>query len=66
MKQKTIYIVLVIISMYLPASSNECGKITQAVIIENMEETAVQATAVSAEETDVLPVSPFSRLLFNL
>ena len=65
MKQKIIYIVLLVTGMYLPASSNECGKVVQTVLTENVPETK-EKPSVAAEDVFNLPVSPFSRLLFNL
>lgn len=66
MKHKIIYIVLLTVTIQLPASSNECGKITQAAITENPVDAASKLQPATVEETSMLPVSPFSRLLFNL
>jgi len=65
MKQKLIYLVLVMTVMNLPASSRECGKLsccplTQSTVVEKAK------PVVAIDEPDMLAVSPFSRLLFNL
>jgi hypothetical protein len=68
MKQKIIYFVLLVIAMYLPASSKECAKILKCVVTESlvqMKEKARPEVSVVKDEA-ALPVSPFSRLLFNL
>ncbi len=66
MKHKIIYIVLLTVTIQLPASSNECGKITQAAITENPADDTAKSQADATGEISMLPVSPFSRLLFNL
>ena len=65
MKQKMIYIVLLIVSMYLPASSNECSKIFQKIVPAGILQVAKKPSA-AVEEINSLPVSPFSKLLINL
>jgi hypothetical protein len=65
MKQKIIYAVIVIVSMHLPASSKECAKIFQRVMPEKTLK-LVEKPAVAAEEISHLPVSVFSKLIFNL
>lgn len=66
MKHKIIYLVLLTVTIQLPASSNECGKVSQVAITENPAEITTKSQPAATEETSMLPVSPFSRLLFNL
>jgi hypothetical protein len=66
MKHKIIYLVLLTVTIQLPASSNECGKISQAAIIENAADSVLKSPDATAAQSSVLPASPFSRLLFNL
>ena len=65
MKQKIICAVIVIVSMHLPASSKECAKIFQRMVPEKALK-VVEKPAVAAEEASHLPVSVFSKLVFNL
>jgi len=65
MKQKMIYIVLLMIAIQLPASSKECGKVLNCAVTESLLR-AREKTSVVVEEPGVLSASPFSRLLFNL
>ena len=67
MKHKIIYIVLLTVTIQLPASSNECGKITQAAITENpVVDAGTRTKEAATDDTCILPVSPLSRLFFNL
>jgi hypothetical protein len=65
MKQKLIYTVLLIIAMYLPASSKECAKVFKQAAAGNTLPVKQKASVETGEIT-ALPASPFSRLLFNL
>jgi hypothetical protein len=65
MKQKLIYTVLLIMAMYLPASSKECAKVFKQAAAENLLPVK-QESSVETEEITGLPASPFSQLLFNL
>jgi len=65
MKQKTIYCVLLAAALYLPASSKECAKVLKEAAGENLLQVK-QETVVETEAISIWPVSPFSRLLFNL
>jgi len=64
MKQKLIYTVLLIMAVYLPASSKECAKVFKQATVENLLPVK-QESSVDKEITG-LPASPFSSLLFNL
>ncbi|MFT3935008.1 MAG: hypothetical protein QM726_15385 [Chitinophagaceae bacterium] len=66
MKQKLIYIVLVLASMHLPSSSKECGKLLM--VNGNAEKEAVQKEEPAAEADDLsaLPASPLTRSFINL
>jgi hypothetical protein len=66
MKHKIIYLVLLTVTIQLPASSKECGKISQAAILENAADSTLKPPDVAAAQSSMLPASPFSRLLFNL
>jgi hypothetical protein len=65
MKQKLIYSIVLVVAVYLPAASKECGKICRpAVMATALQEK--QKPGIGTEEITALPASPFSRLLFNL
>jgi hypothetical protein len=65
MKQKLIYLVILAAAFSLPASSRECGKLSCCPLtLHAVPEKS--KTLVKMEETDAMPDSPFSRLLFNL
>ena len=68
MKQKIIYIVLFIAAMYLPASSKECAKVIKCAVTESLVQIKAKVApgASEVQEASASPVSPFSRLLFNL
>ncbi|MEP6748018.1 MAG: hypothetical protein ABJB86_09850 [Bacteroidota bacterium] len=67
MKQKIIYVVLFVAAMYLPASSKECAKVIKCGVTENLVQTKEKIAPAASEMQEAgLPVSPFSRLLFNL
>ena len=63
MKQKIVYIVLLVAGLYLPASSKECAKCFKPAVTAVTIQVKVK---VVEEEVVGLPVSPFSRLFFNL
>jgi hypothetical protein len=65
MKQKLIYLVILLAAMNLPADSRECGKLIHCPMAGAMAPVKAK-TVVKIEETDIAPASPFSRLLFNL
>jgi hypothetical protein len=65
MKQKIIYLVLLVTAMYLPASSKECAKVFKCVGTESVIQVP-KKTSFEINEEAALPVSPFNRLLFNL
>jgi len=65
MKQKIIYIVLLIVCMYFPATSRECGKVLQSVVPANAL-AMIKKPMASAEPDSNLPVSLFSKLLLKL
>ena len=65
MKQKIIYIVLVVVSMHLSASPKECGTCFHRVVTKNVS-VVKEKPAVATEGISSLPASPFSRSLFNL
>ena len=65
MKQKIIYIVLLIVCMYFPASSRECGKVLQTVLPAGALDLA-KKSANAAEPVSNLPVSLFSKLIVKL
>ena len=65
MKQKIIYIVLLIVCMYFPASSKECGKVLQTVLPVRAMELATKPAS-AAEQVSSLPVSLFSKLICKL
>jgi len=66
MKQKLIYLVILMAAMNMPADSRECGKPSCCPLL-NINMTAGKSKAVvKIEETDAVAASPFSRLLFNL
>jgi len=64
MKQKLIYLVILMAAMNMPADSRECGKPSCCPLL-NMTPGKSKAV-VKIEETDAVAASPFSRLLFNL
>ncbi len=66
MKQKIIYTVLLIVCMYFPASSRECGEAVQtvAVVVDNIN--LAKKPAIAAEQASSLPVSLFSKLIYKL
>ncbi len=64
MKQKIVYIVLLVAGLYLPASSKECAKCLKPAVPERNMPVRLKVNIVE-EEVVSLPVSPFSRL-FNL
>jgi hypothetical protein len=64
MKQKLIYLVILVAAMNLPATSRECGKPSCCPLL-NMT-TGKTKAVVKIEEADAMAASPFSRLLFNL
>jgi hypothetical protein len=65
MKQKMICLVLVVIAMYLQASPKECAKICSHMATESGSQTTKKAVEETKEEA-ALPVSPLSRMVFNL
>ena len=66
MKQKMIYLVLLLAAMYLPASSRECGKVSKCTIGESAVPQPAKKISHEVMEEAALPVSPFGRLPFNL
>ena len=65
MKQKTIYIVLLIVCMYFPASSRECGEAVPAAVPVAIMDLA-KKPAVAEEPVINLPLSLFSKLIVKL
>jgi hypothetical protein len=65
MKQKLIYIVILVAAASLPAGSRECGKLSCCPLMVKAIPEKIK-TVVKMEEIDAVPASPFSRLLFNL
>jgi len=67
MKQKIIAVVFLAVTMYIPASSKECGKVARVVTTQELVDgPALKPAAVAAEQIIKLPASPLCRLLFNL
>ena len=66
MKQKLIYVVLLVACIYMPASSKECGKVCVVMEIEKKAPVVIEKPTTAAEELVSLPASPFSKVLFNL
>jgi len=66
MKQKLIYTVLLVAAVYMPAASKECGKLMPCVIVPENQLQVKETPADNGVEVSALPLSPFSRLLFNM
>jgi len=64
MKQKLIYLVILMAAMNMPADSRECGKPGCCPLLNMIP--GKSKAVVKIEETDAVAASPFSRLLFNL
>ena len=65
MKQKIVYIVLLAVALYLPASSKECVKVFKHAVTEKLLQVKEKATDETAE-INSMPASPFSGLLLKL
>jgi len=68
MKQKMVYIVLLVAGIYLPAPSKECGKVCPGVEMKQVAPAQVvqKKPAVAAEDISSIPASPLTRAAFNL
>jgi hypothetical protein len=65
MKQKLLFVVILICAIYMPASSRECGKQT-CLVQEQTKVTAVaEIVKVIKADAEELPVSPLAHLLFD-
>jgi hypothetical protein len=65
MKQKMLYIVLLVVTINLPAPSKECIK-TAVCPLKVLPGIKAKTIIPQEEETAMLPVAPFSRMLFDL